>query len=164
MFKRDPGFGLPIRPACRETYEARAWRKADARWRGEIILVKLFSRLKNNLGNSETARLFEACIKRCVGRGERVSRNPAHDDFLLQAFEGQAASTGDRESAPREAAEIIDSIYPGKHGNSATAIEKRIRRLLKAEAGSPGKQKEPRGAKPRRTRRLHKASTKSMDK
>jgi hypothetical protein len=139
-------FGLPVSPADHETAQARAYRKAETRWHGELALNELFSRLANNLGKAEAARLFEDCITRFVGDRKRSSSNPARDDFFLQAYEAGVRSAGSDEKAlaevPRKTAkrlyrlqqEEMSHVCPGAYGNSVEAIEKQIRRLLKEQA------------------------------
>jgi hypothetical protein len=158
MAGRDD-FGLPVPPSGPETARARALRKAETRRLGEIILGKLFSRLKSNLGLIEAAKLFEQYSKLVRDRN-KAPRNPAHDDFLLQVVEGQGAMTGDRESAPRLAAERLWAMDRSKYGNSVDAIEKHIRRLLKA----PDDPQLRNAKRPPRRTRGHKSPTKSRDK
>jgi hypothetical protein len=124
-------FGLPIPPSGPETANARRWRKAIARREAEMVLAELFSKLKRNLGEAEAREFFDRySTPRRPGR-----RGPSDyklDARLLDLYDVLAETTDDKASIPRLIGQQLHHTSPRQFGNSPDAIEKRIRRLLKA--------------------------------
>ncbi len=127
-------FGLPVPPSGRETARTRIWRQAIARRDGELVLRELFHNLKINLGEVEARRLFDHCSKLPRRRRHRGVSDPTRDAKLLDMYDLAAEATDNKASTPRLVAERLDGSEPGKFGSSSSAIEKRLRRLLKTRA------------------------------
>jgi hypothetical protein len=127
-------FGLPVPPSGPETARARLWRQAIARRDGELVLRELFCKLKINLGEVEARRLFDRCSKLPRKRQHRGVSDPARDAKLLDMYDLAAEATDNKASVPRLIAERLHGSDTGKFGNSVDAIEKHLRRLLKARA------------------------------
>jgi hypothetical protein len=127
-------FDFPPRPQEGEAESVTAAGKEAARCQGELICEMLFILLAEYLGESEARQLMVARIEK-LAKKKRVARKPSHDDLLLRAHADVLTEVkavgGKLGSAPRKAAERIIAQNPGRFTNSA-AIEKRLRRLLKA--------------------------------
>jgi len=85
-----------------------------------------------HLGEEEAAKLFANFGRRREGR-QRGSTNPERDGELLARHAHlveQATSEAERAAAPRKAAEAVYRDHGARFGNSADALEKRLRRLL----------------------------------
>jgi hypothetical protein len=93
------------------------------------VLGQLFSELKQRLGLSEARRLFDpfATPRQSKTRGRS---KPVRDRRLLDFYDA-FAERRDAESAPRLLAAFLHESNPGEFGNSAEAIEKHVRRLVK---------------------------------
>jgi hypothetical protein len=123
-------FGLPIPPSGPETANARRWRKAIARRKAELVLAELFIKLKRNLGEAEAREFFDrySTPRRLGHRGPSDHKLDAR---LLDLYDELAERGGDKASLPRLIAQHFHCTSAGQFGNSAEAIEKKIRRLLK---------------------------------
>jgi hypothetical protein len=130
-YSRDR-LGLPVPPSTPETASARLWRQEIARREGELVLRELFHNLKINLGEAEARRLFDHCSKPQRRRQSRGVSDPVRDAKLLDMYDLAAEATDNRASMPRRTAERLYGSGPGKFGSSVDAIEKHLRRLLKA--------------------------------
>ena len=133
-------FGLPVPPSGSETASARLWRQAIARREGELVLRELFYKLKINLGEVEARWLFDHCTKVPRRRQHRGVSNPARDAKLLDMYDLAAEATDNNASVPRRVAERLNDSEPGQFGNSAPAIEKHLRRLVKSRAKERAKE------------------------
>jgi hypothetical protein len=124
-------FGLPIPPSGPETAEARRWRKAIARRQAELVMAELFIKLKANLGEAEAREFFDR-FSTPQRPGHRGPSDHKLNDRLLDLYDLLLEKTDDRPSLPRLIGQQLHCTSPGQFGNSPDAIEKRIRRLVKA--------------------------------
>ena len=89
--------------------------------------VALFEKLKSILGSKKAKQIFTNVAKSARRRtGPRGPRNPAHDRVLLNLYDRM---TGRR--SIQRLAKSLDERCPGLYGNSAAAIDKKLRRLLR---------------------------------
>jgi hypothetical protein len=118
------------RAGATESARARLLRQAFVRHQGEILAGRLFAFLQAHLGDSGARRLFARFSTRRTSRGRGAS-NPMQDEELLDMYDAAAEETANQASVPAQLAARLDESEPGGYGNSAEAIAKRIRRLLK---------------------------------
>ena len=120
-------FGFPERTE-NETLSRRRWRKAVVRTTAPQVLHELLYRIREHLGAAEAKRLF-AEVLQVANRHHGSVRD--HD--LLAEHDSAVRRGGGAVSLKALAFEIYStSQRAGKPiGNSADAIEKHLRRLLK---------------------------------
>jgi predicted RNA-binding Zn ribbon-like protein len=99
-------------------------------------LGQLFGDLKTRIGLSASQRLFDTFASTRV-----PSKSDDRNKRLLDLFDLIAEQTGEP-TAPRKIATFLDQSTPGKFGNSVAAIEKQIRRLVRARKKDATRQKE----------------------
>jgi Arc/MetJ-type ribon-helix-helix transcriptional regulator len=122
---------ISSRPAgARESARARLGRQALVRHQAEILTGRLFAFLKAQLGESEARRFFDPFSTRRRAK-TRGARNPAQDAKILTMYDNAAEGAADKATVPAQLAKRLHEAEHGKYGNSAGAIEKHIRRLLK---------------------------------
>jgi hypothetical protein len=129
-------FGLPmlsLLTEVSETPEERAKRVKFVR----RAAFHFYRRIVEHLGEEKCAKLFANFGRRREGR-QRGSTNPERDGELLARHAHlvqQATSAAGRAAAPRKAAEAVYRDRGARFGNSADALEKRLRRLLSQGPG-----------------------------
>ncbi len=125
-------FGLPQLMRMHQTKEEIRGRQERARTQGKKILNHVFRNLMFNLGPVEARQIFKE-ISRLPPHRRRGSANIARNEILLSEYRRLANTTANPSTIPRLIAEKIHREAPGQFGNSATAIEKQIRRLIRNE-------------------------------
>ena len=123
-----------------EKVSARLLRQAGSRRTAKLQLARLFLQWKTILGVEETWRIFntftEASRPKSLGSGRGVS-DYRKDQRLLGFYDQHVERAPNATpSVPRLLAESLNKSQPGLYGNSADAIEKRVRRLLKVRQES----------------------------
>jgi hypothetical protein len=113
-----------------ETDEESRAREELARQRGEKVLKHIFANLSFNLGPVEAKRFFDDASKLLPHR-PRGSENAQRNAKLLATYNLAAQSAANFATLPRAIAKSLHQTAPTVFGNSPSAIEKQIRRLLK---------------------------------
>jgi hypothetical protein len=127
-------FGLPASIPISETPQQMAWRKAQFRYRLDMLLAYLFERAKRHLGPVEARQIFERHSKLPRQR-QKGSSAPECDAALLAEYDA------DSEMGPPSPKAIANRVFtkgsrfvanPGADfGASPEAIEKTLHRLLR---------------------------------
>ena len=134
-------FGLPLlsllAEAC-ETSEERTKRVRLVR----RAAFRFYRRIVEHLGEETAARLFEYFSKRGKGRPSG-SANPARDGELWTTYQARLKMTRevDQAALPRILAASLHEERGRYFGNSAAAIEKRLRRLMNQQEDRRGRLK-----------------------
>jgi hypothetical protein len=130
-FRDHDEFGLPVLSLLGEACETPEERTKRVR-RVRRATFHFYRRIVEHLGEEEAAKLMASFGRRREGR-EPGSTNPRRDRELLAyywaSFE-KAGSEAERAALPRKVAEEVFQAHGVRLGNSADAIEKRLRRLL----------------------------------
>jgi hypothetical protein len=125
--------GLPIFRYYEETAKEREAREDIARRAGQAILGELFNTLIWNLGPIEAKKMFANASKLPSHRRKGTS-NTSVEASLLAAFDYEKnISHGEMPSILAIAKKLYEGS-PVELGNSAVAIAKHIRRLLRQRA------------------------------
>ena len=108
-------------------------RRARVRYDADILAWRLFGFLKAHLGTHEARRFFVHFTENLRLRlpKARGTSDPMRDAQLLDLYDLEFRSESRKASLPRRLAEKLDMSDRGKYGNSAPAIEKHLRRLLR---------------------------------
>lgn len=125
---------LPPVNAANETAKTRVFREAKARKTAELILGQLFAWLKANIGVEDAWRDFNSWTERSRPKSLSGHRGPSdyrQGTYLLGVYDRLAEQTnGETGLLPKWIAVVLHRTEPGKYGNSADAIARKIRRLL----------------------------------
>jgi hypothetical protein len=124
-------FDLPRTSFLSEASESDAEREARLR-AVHRQAFKFYRAVCDQLGEDETKKLFEEFWKRREGR-QRGSTKPERDRALLEEYDDRyvmTTSDAERESLRRKIAESAHDRFPGVFGNSPSAIDKHLQRLI----------------------------------
>lgn len=140
-FPATDEFGLPVLSLlseARETPENRTKRVRSVR----RAAFRFYRRIVENLGEDAAAKLFECFSKGVKGRPSG-SADPVRDGELWTAYQAFLKLTRDDDKAalPRLLAQSLYKERGGYFGNSAAAIEKRLRRLITQQQDQGGRLK-----------------------
>jgi hypothetical protein len=138
-FPANDEFGLPALSLLGEAYETPETRTKRVRFVRRAAF-RFYRRIVDNLGEDAAARLFKCFSKGVKGRPSG-SADPTRDGELWAAYQAFLKLTReeDQGALPRL---LADSLYEerGRYfGNSAAAIEKRLRRLIKQQQDRRGR-------------------------
>jgi hypothetical protein len=103
--------------------------------RVQRVALRFYRTVVEHLGEEEARSLFETFLKRTRGQPSG-SRNPIRDGELYEEYLanlGKVTSDPEREALPRVLAEEMSRTRGSYFGNSAVAIEKKLRRILKKQ-------------------------------
>ncbi len=125
-------FGLPLVVSLLDSEETKTGSKADV----EALATALFSAAVRVLGEDEARAVWKAASTK--PKGPKGSRHPRHDRLLLRAYDAAVRDAGGSEgAAPARVAAVLHLRLPGIYGNSAAAIERHVRRLVKERESRP---------------------------
>lgn len=129
-------------PCCR-CWRKRARRPRNGRKRVRFVrraAFRFYRRIVENLGEDAAAKLFE-CVSKGVKGRPSGSADPVRDGELWTAYQASLKLTREEDQAAL-ARLLAESLYEerGRYfGNSAAAIEKRLRRLIKQQQDRRGR-------------------------
>jgi hypothetical protein len=138
-FSATDEFGLPVLSLLgevRETPEKRTKRVRFVR----RAAFRFYRRIVEHLGEDAAAKLFECFSKGVKGRPSG-SADPVRDGELWTAYQAFLKLTREEDQAalPRLLAQSLYEERGRYFGNSAAAIEKRLRRLMKQQQDRRGR-------------------------
>jgi hypothetical protein len=127
-------FGIPKKPIEKEASSQLQWREATTKFKAEMVLAEIFINLRLSLGESSARKLFDPykTLQLLRKRGSHGERDSSKNEILLRLYDRLAENSPRICGVPRMMAVALHRDQPGLYGNSAEAIEKQIRRLVKA--------------------------------
>ena len=122
--------GLPVLRPLEETTEEREARENIARRAGKTVLEEIFYILSENLGPIAAKNMFVTASKLPPHR-RKGTADSIVEAALLAALDHEAHLLDGKKPSIRALALRLHASSHGELGNSAEAIEKHIRRLLR---------------------------------